>query len=179
MRLQAVSLQGRRFAIQFGAITNEFGHVIPWLDGTQRLALATNGAYVRDELLRRMRLDDGEITPYQFVLGDRSHEFVGGILAFARSPERLTDQHNLAIVEELDANQSSFISCLQVLPNRQSAGNGDALMRRAIPAILADRGSVWGVTSNPRLLPWYRSLGATTPSPMDNRDNLWIIRWNV
>jgi len=179
MRLQAVSLQGRRFAIQFGAITTQFGHVIPWLDGTQNLALATNGAYFRDEFLRHLHLDEGEITPYQFVLGDRSREFIGGVVAFARSPERFTDRRNLAIVEEIVASRSGFISYLQVLPSKQGGGNGDALMQRAIPIILGDRGSVWGVVSNPRLLPWYRSLGATTQSPVENRDNLWIVRWTA
>lgn len=179
MRLQEVSLQGRRFAIQLGAIATEFGHVIPWLNGTQHLALATNGTYVRDELLRRTRLDEGEVTPYQFVLGDRSREFVGGILTCARSPEQLTDPRNLAIVEELDANHYGFISCLQVHPNRRNNGSGSALMRQVIPVILADRGSVWGVASNPQLLRWYRSLGATTPSPMENRDNLWIVHWTA
>lgn len=66
MRLQQVSLRGRGFAIQFSEIMNEFGRVIPWLDGLEDLRYATNGSYVRDELLRRMRQEEDGVTAYQF-----------------------------------------------------------------------------------------------------------------
>jgi len=50
-------------------------------------------------------------------------------------------------------------------------------MRRALATILDERGSVWGVVSNRDLLPWYRSLGATIKSPIENRDELWVVSW--
>ncbi len=177
MRLQSVSLRGRRFAIQLGTIMQEFGNVIPWLDGVRGLEWATNGTYVHDEILRRLRLETGDLTPYHFVTRDRSREFHGGILAFARSPERFIDPRNIAATEELDAIGAGYISCLQVLPDHQGHGTGSTLMRRALAVILEERGYVWGVISNQGLLPWYRSLGATVKSPIENRDNLWIVTW--
>ncbi|MEK9155586.1 MAG: hypothetical protein AAB839_02965 [Patescibacteria group bacterium] len=177
MRLQRVSLQGRRFAIQLSAIVGEFRNVIPWLEGVQDLASATNGAYVRDELLRRMQLDEEGIVPYQFVLGDRSKAFAGGILAFDRSPERFRDPQNADIAEQLKVQGAGYISCLQVLPGQRGTGTGDALMRRALPVILKERGSVWGVVSNRDLLAWYASLGAQIRSPPENKDHLWIVTW--
>ncbi len=177
MRLQPVSLRGRRFAIQLREIVNEFGRVIPWLDGSDGLQYATNGAYVEDELFRRLGIEEGGITPYQFVTIDRSHEFIGGIVAFARTPERLVDHRNIELIEALEANGAGYISCLQVRLSHRGDMYGSALMRRALNAVRRDYGAAWGVVSDPHLLPWYRSLGAQTPSPIENKDGLWIVTW--
>lgn len=52
------------------------------------------------------------------------------------------------------------------------------MMTRAVAAIRKTHGAAWGVVSNPRLLPWYASLGAELPSPVENKDGLWIVTWS-
>lgn len=178
MRLQPTSLRGRRFLIQFCAIMREFGSEIPWLDGMDEMRFATNGAWFRKELQRRLGQRDGTITPYQFVDGDDARTFVGGILHFDNHPERLRDPRNSEIVEALAANGVGYISCLQVRDVRRGTGTGTQMMRRAVDAILDRHGAVWGVVSNPRLIPWYQVLGAQLLSPLDNRDGLWVVNWN-
>lgn len=177
MRLQHVSLRGRRFLIQFYEIMREFGGVIPWLDGMDEMRFATDGRWFCDELLRRLGQRNGRVTPYQFVDADDGRTFVGGILHFDESPEMLRDSRNAKTVERLTAGGASYISCLQVRPTRQGVGVASHMMKRAIEAILARHGSVWGVVSDHRLLPWYASLGATLPSPLNNQDGLWVVSW--
>ncbi len=178
MHLQPVSLRGRRFAIQFHEIIGEFGSVIPWLDGLYRLGYATNSEYFRDEFLRSTRQEDGTITPFQFIETGRAGEFLGGVLHFGRSPEGFLDRRNCATQERLAACGVSYISCLQVRGDRRGVGVGREMFPRALYAILRKKGAIWGVVSNPRLLPWYKSLGAQCLSPLENLDNLWIVQWN-
>lgn len=179
MYLTPVSLRGRRFLIQFYEIMAEFGRVIPWLDGLDDIRFATNGEWFVDELKRRLGQQDGHVTPYQFLDPDDARTFAGGIFHFDRSPERFRDTRNARIAEHLIVEGANFISCLQVREPRRHSGVGNAMMERSIKAILNYHGSVWGVVSNPRLLKWYASLDATLQSPLDNRDNLWIVNWNA
>lgn len=178
MRLQPVSLRGRRFLIQFNEVMSEFGSVIPWLDGMDEMRFATNGEWFRDELLRRTGQREGNVTPYQFVDGNGARTYAGGILLFEKSPETLRDPRNREIEDRLAHEKSSFISCLQVRESRRDAGLGTKLMTRAVAAIRGNHGSTWGVVSDRRLLPWYASLGAQTPSPVENEDRLWIVSWS-
>lgn len=177
MRLQPVSLRGRRFLIQFIELMAEFGSVIPWLDGMDEMRFATNGEWFRDELLRRTGQRDGNVTPYQFVDGDGARTYVGGILLFDQSPEILRDRRNCEIAERLASEGASFISCLQVRETRRSSGVGGKMMTRAVRAIQLRHGAVWGVVSDPLLLPWYAALGAQIPSTPNNKDGLWIVHW--
>lgn len=179
MRLEPVILRGRRFLIQFYEIMAEFGGVIPWLDGLDEMRFVTNGEWFVDELLCRLGQRNGRVTPYQFVDANHARSFVGGILHFDVSPEHLRDCRNNGIVERLTADGASYISCLQVREPRRGTGVGNEMMRHAIQAILARHGSVWGVVSNPRLLPWYASLGANLESPLNNQDGLWVVQWNA
>ncbi|PIX62029.1 hypothetical protein CO057_04235 [Candidatus Uhrbacteria bacterium CG_4_9_14_0_2_um_filter_41_50] len=175
MGLEKVSLRGRRFSIQFFSIMQEFGGVIPWLDGMDEMRFATDGHWFQDAMRSRF---GGEVTPYQFVADDDASTFVGGILHFDKAPERMRDCQNLALAEYLEAKGVNFISCLQVRDPMQGRGLGSAMTRRAIDVIIKKHGPVWGVVSNPKLLPWYVALGANTPSPPDNRDSLWIVDWS-
>lgn len=178
MRLQTTNLHGRGFLIQFYEIMREFGEVIPWLDGMDEMRFATDGRWFCDELLRRLGQKNGRVTPYQFVDSDEARTFVGGILHFDVSPEHLRDPHNIDITQRLTLGGASYISCLQVRPSRREVGIGNSMMQQAIDAILTHHGAVWGVVSNPRLLSWYVSLGATIHSPLNNADDLWIVTWN-
>lgn len=177
MQLQPVSLRGRRFLIQYSEIMTEFGRIIPWLDGLDDLRFATNGVWFLEELVRRLGQQDGMVTPYQFVDPDDAQTFVGGILHFDRSPEHLRDPRNAKIAEQLMDSGTSFISCLQVRKPRRGVGVGTHMGHRAINAILKYHGPVWGVVSDPRMTAWYTSLGASLPSPIDNKDGLWIVHW--
>lgn len=177
MQLQKVSLSGKRFYVQFIEIMTEFGRVIPWLDGLDDLRFATNGAYFREKFLLKMRQEVGGITPYQLVLPDRSRSFLGGLLHFERSPEAFKDTRNIELQEQLTASGANFISCLQVRNTQREHGFGQELVRRSIKSILEKKGPVWGVVSDLNMLNWYRSLGASTPSPLLNRDHLWIVHW--
>jgi hypothetical protein len=177
MHLRPVSLRGRRFLIQFYELMAEFGDEIPWLDGMNEMRFATNGEWFRDELLRRLGQRNGDITPYQFVDQDDAGTFVGGILHFEQSPECLRDIRNCEIVEELNSKGASYISCLQVRTPRRGVGAGKQMMRRAIDAILDHHGAVWGVVSDPKLIPLYESLGAERRSPIQNQDDLWVVGW--
>jgi len=172
MHLQTVSLRGRRFLIQFSEIMHEFGREIPWLDGMDEMRFATNGEWFLNELLRRLGQRNGIITPYQFVDGDKARSYVGGMLFFGQSPEVLRDPRNKRLAERLASDNAHFISCLQVRETRRGVGIMATMMPRAIRAIQAEHSAVWGVVSNPRLLPRYASLGAQTPSPIDNEDGL-------
>lgn len=177
MHMKHVSLRGGRFGIQLHEIVDQFKGVIPWIGRIDGLQFATNGAYVKDELHRRFEIGEDGIIAFQFVTDDRSREFVGGLLSFAQTPERLVDPRNLALVQKLEADGARYISCLQIRSAHRGDGNGTVLMLRAVHAILRDYGAVWGVVSNPELLRWYRELGAETPSPVDSHDNLWIVTW--
>ncbi len=177
MRLQQVSLRGRRFLIQFSAIMEEFGGVIPWLASVRELSVVTSGTHFEKQLLERLRQPTGGITAYQFVGSDRSREFMGGLLHFKRTPERFEDHPNKELVEAFEEEGMGYISCLQVLPNWRGTGVGRDLMTRALNAILQERGAVWGVVSDPNLVHWYRSLGASILSPDDKADNFWIVVW--
>lgn len=179
MQLVPVGLRGRRFLIQYYAILAEFGKEIPWLDGMDDLRFATNGEWFRAELMQRTQQLDAPITPYQFVDADAPRSFLGGILHFPRSPERLRDHRNITLAKQLEADGSSFISCLQVQNPVRGRGIGNTMMKRALGTLLRTKGPVWGVVSNPRLLPWYRSIGGHTPSPANNRDRLWIVHWDT
>ncbi|MFA4845967.1 MAG: GNAT family N-acetyltransferase [Patescibacteria group bacterium] len=178
MQLQQVSLRGRRFLIQFGEIIREFGGVIPWLDGIENLGYATNGVYFRDQLLRRLGQEEEGVTAYQFVLSGSGRKFLGGLLQFQRTPERFKDSRNNDSVSRLVYRGSTFISCLQVRPTHRGDGVGDELMRRTLKTLLREKGSVWGVVSDPRLLSWYKTLGARILSPLENQDGLWIVHWS-
>ncbi len=153
----------------------EFGGVIPWLRGMDDLRYATNGAYVDAELHQRIGVQ--EIVPFLLVTDDRARSLLGSVLTFSETPERLIDPRNIALVQNLEAGGARYISCLQIRSAHRGDGNGTALMLRAIRAILRDYGAVWGVVDNPDLLRWYRELGAETPSPLHNHDNLWIVTW--
>jgi len=177
MILKSVELGERGFLIQFFEIMHEFGGVIPWLDGMDELRFATNGRFFCEELMRRTGQDDAPIMPFQLVDSDPARTYLGGIIHFPRSPERLVDRRNLAVVERLTHEGASFISCLQVRDVRRGRGIGNTVMTRALRAILRSQGAVWGVVSNPALIPWYRSLGAQVLSPLENRDGLWIVHW--
>jgi len=177
MRLQSPSLRGRRFLIQYYQIMEEFGRVIPWLAGLDDLKYATEGNWFRDELARQTGNRPEGVTAYQLVDEDPAKMFIGGLLHFEEMPELFRDQRHHQLAEQLKANGSSFVSCLQIRSALKQLGMGNELMQRAIKVILRDQGPFWGVASNPQLLPWYRSLGAQTPSPEHNRDNLWIVRW--
>lgn len=177
MVLQQVSVRGRRFLVQFYEVMREFGREIPWLDGLDDLRYATNGEWFCDELARRTRQSDGTVTPYQFVDSDSARTFVGGILHFAKSPERFCDGRNIEVAERLQAEHASFISCLQVRPERRSHDVGKTMMLRSIAAIRAKHGAVWGVAPNIRLRDGYVTLGAQSCSPEENSDNLWIVHW--
>ena len=179
MKLQSVSLRGRRFFIQFYEIMHEFGQIIPWLDDLDEMRFATNGDWFCDELRRRLGQGNGMIVPYQFVDENRSRAFVGGILHFDQHPEKLRDTRNAETVERLQAEGFSYISCLQVREKRRGDGSGTEMMRRAISAILNRHGSVWGIVSDPCLIPWYKALNAQLLSPLDNSDKLWIVSWHT
>lgn len=177
MRLQPVSLRSRRFRIQFEEIMSEFGEKIPWLRGLDELRFATNRRWFQDQLLQRLG-QHGAIIPYQFVEENSARASVGGVLFFGRSPETMRDPRNVEIAERLEAGGAYFASCLQVREVSRGMGVGSAMMPRAIRAIQNRHGTaVWGVVSDPRLLSWYASLGAETPSPTDNKDGLWIVHW--
>ena len=177
MRLQPVGLRGRKFMIQFHEIMSEFGRTIPWLDGMNELRFATNAKWFEETLLRRLGQREGNITPYQFVDTDNARTYIGGILHFTQNPEQLQDCRNKEIMHFLTSQGASFISCLQVRRERRMVGVGNLMMSRALRAIQVEHGAVWGVVSNSRLLPWYISLGAQTPSPLENKDRLWIVHW--
>jgi hypothetical protein len=180
MLLVQRSLRGRAFLLQFTEIVQEFGTVIPWLDPLRSIQYSTNGSHFRDRILQFLNCqDDSEITPLQFVTSDRSREYVGGIIRFAHSPERFVDIRNEAIQEQLAHDGFQFISCLQVRSTLRRQGHGHNLFRRALTTILTTHGKVWGVASDPSLIPWYVSLGAKSRSPVENRDNLWVLSWDA
>lgn len=177
MRLQPVSLRGRRFLIQYLEVMREFSKVIPWLDGMDELRFATDTEWFIAELMRRTHQKSGPITPYQFVAEEDGSPFIGGILKFSDAPENFRDPHHCEIAERLASEGSKFISCLQVREPRRGISVGKAMMQRAIHAIQSKHGSVWGVVSNPDLIKWYISLGAKLQSPLENEDRLWIVSW--
>jgi GNAT superfamily N-acetyltransferase len=152
----------------------EFGQIIPWLEGLDDLRFVTNGETFRGKLLRQTGQEDGLITPYQFLDSANDQVFAGGVLHFAVSPERLTDPCHIAAVEKLTALGYSFISCLQVRAPFRCRGVGRQMTSRALQAIVREKGPVWGVISDARLIRFYRSLGAYIPSPVQNKDGLWI-----
>lgn len=177
MLLRTASLSGRAFALQLGQVMAEFGDVIPWLDSLRGIEFATKGSYVRDRLLLDTGQEEGGITAYQFLDPDDGRTYVGGLLRFARSPERFVDRANCAAMELLAHERASFVSCLQVRDPRRGARVGDVMFGRAIAAMLRQHHGIWGVVSDPRLLPWYQRLGAEIMSSPDNLDDLWIVRW--
>ncbi len=178
MHLVTRRLQGRSFLIQFTQIIHEFGHEIPWLEPLRALPFSTNTAYFRDKFLKGLGCREAEdITAFQFVSSDRSHEYAGGVLLFTHSPEEFKDKNNQAILEQLNYDHYRYITCLQVRDVWRGKGHASELMRRVMKTILQANEKVWGVVSNPALLPWYLSHGAVMHSPLCNDDNLWIISW--
>lgn len=177
LKLQSVPLFGRNFLMQGFAIEAEFGGVIPWLEGFGELLYVQHiPTFVAR--LQELTQQDAPLTAYQFVTEDTHSDYLGGILHFERHPERFVDTRNVDFAEQLTAAGVSFISCLHVRPPYRGLGIGDPMMRRALSAIHAAHGSVWGVVSDPRLIPWHMSMGAQLLSPVDNRDNLWIMQWS-
>lgn len=179
MRLVQRSLCGRAFLLQFMQIMEEFGDEIPWLEPLKGISYTTNGAYFRDQFIKGLGLKEEEsVTVFQFVTPDREHQYVGGVIHFAHVPESFRDKGNQKIQSRLLSEGYHFISCLQVRDDQRGKGYGYELMRRALISVLNEHGKVWGVVSNPRLVTWYKSLGANLQSAQCNSDNLWIISWN-
>ncbi|MES2953499.1 MAG: hypothetical protein V4674_02975 [Patescibacteria group bacterium] len=179
MQLVRRGLEGRAFLLQFREIMLEFAHEIPWLEPVRSITYSTNPVYFRDKFLKSVGCKGKEeITPFQLVTSDASREYVGGIVRFARSPERFSDRRNNEVVERFTHEGYDYVSCLQVRNVLRGEGNGDLLMRRALRSILAAHPRIWGVVSRSELLPWYRSLGAQVEQFPDSLDKLSIIRWN-
>ncbi len=179
MQLAIVDPFDRSFLPQLFAVVGEFGSVIPWLDGSTELVWATNGAYVLERLAEMTgQGHPKDIVPYQFRAEDAGATYIGGLLQFARSPERLRDSRNAAIAEGLADQGAAYISCLQVRPPRRDQHVSHHLFPRAIEAIMRTHPRVWGVVSEPRLVPWYQRCGATLLSPRENRDGFWIVSWS-
>jgi hypothetical protein len=178
MLLVSQSLRSRAFLMQFIEVLQEFGGVIPWLDPLRSLRYITNTAHFRDKFLLSVCCkDESEIKPLQLVSSDRSHEYVGGIIHLAHSPEIFTDSRNQGMSELLAHEGYQFMTCLQVRTDRRNRGHGFDLFSRALRTILENHEKVWGVVSDPKLLSWYSSLGGEIRSPLDNQDCLWILSW--
>jgi GNAT superfamily N-acetyltransferase len=175
MRLVERSIRSRAFLLQYLQIMEEFGEEIPWLQPLKPISFSTNPNYFRDQFLRRLGCEEEEIVPYQLVMSDVPREFVGGILYFPRSPEGFKDRNNQEILERIDSEGYRFISCLQVRDVFRGQGYGATIMQRALGAILEEHKKIWGVVSNPSLLPWYASMGAKVLSPAENKDELWVV----
>jgi GNAT superfamily N-acetyltransferase len=174
--IRQVDLDSRGALVQFFAIYQEFGESIPWLKGLEELLFATDA----EQFV--LRLSDmtrqyAPLTVWQFILDDMPHTFLGGMLHFAKHPENFQDVRNVEIAERLTVSGSSYISCLQVREPHQGAGVGEKLMLHVLDEIREVYNSVWGVVSDFRLVPWYTRLGAQLKSPIENKDNLWIVWW--
>lgn len=179
MRLHTPNIRSRAFLLQFFAIMEEFGHEIPWLDGMGELRFATNADHFCNEIAKRTNQGDKKITPYQFIEDGDARTFVGGMLHFPKSPEVFRDTLNSAASEHLTSAGASFISCLQVRQPHQHHAVGRRMFRRTLDTILQEKGSIWGVISDPRLRTWYQSFNGHIWSPDDNKDNLWIVSWGI
>lgn len=178
MLLVPQRLRGRSFHIQFVEILQEFGDVIPWLDPLKNLRYVTNATHFRDVLLKGLKCNDpSDITPLQLLTSDRGNEYIGGIVHFTHSPEHFRDSRNQGIQEQLVSQGCQFISCLQIRGVMRGRGYGQQLMQRSLRSILTTYPKIWGVASDPNLLPWYQSFGGTVLSPLENKDDLWIIVW--
>lgn len=149
----------------------EFGTTIPWL---RTLPPTIEEGLNPADILNKLGLSEDEFAAYQLREND---EYIGGIILFSRSPERFIDPKNASEAERLASSRSGFITCLQISPEKRKQGYGSMLMRQAVPTILEEYGSVWGVISNPSLIPWYRSLGGKILSLGENHDKLWIVSW--
>lgn len=175
MRLQRVSLQSKRFAIQLSIIIKEFGNRIPWLSGLD--AYTTNDTHAVKQFLRRMRHTRCRVAPYELVLDNRPKEFIGWIFVFNRSPERFEDPIlDMARANLERENKARFITCLYVMPEHRGRHVGTSLMQLALRIILRKKSVAWGIVSNHSLLPWYESLGAQIQNPNDD-NKLRIIVW--
>ncbi len=178
MQLVSRSIAGRAFFPQFTEILGEFGEKIPWLRPAQDLRFITNSAYFRRKLESLLGCPEGGIVCYQLTAPTEGREYVGGVLYFPHSPERLVDPHNQALVEQLERAGASYISCLQVREVLRGAGHGTELLHKAMKTILRKHPVVWAVCE-PELLPWYQAGGAAVLNRPHNNDNLALIRWTA
>ncbi len=178
MRLETVSLDSRSFVPQFFSIMDEFGDDIPWLDGLSEAGYLLDGNEFARQILRNTKQPDNGITPYQFVSDEfPGGLFIGGVVHFLESPENFRDPRQREIAERLADSGAGFFSCLQVRPPHRDRGVGSRMMLRSTETVLREMGPFWGVVSDLGMLSWYRSLGAQSLSPIENRDGLWIIYW--
>ncbi|MDO8183778.1 MAG: hypothetical protein Q7T49_02230 [bacterium] len=177
MQLIARSLTSRSFLIQFSEVMQEFGREIPWLEDLQTIRFWTNTAKFRSQLLKTCRCEDGEITPYQFIIPGEAREYAGGVIHFSRSPENFRDRANQGILERFEAEDYHFISCLQVRDVFRGQNYGRRMMARALKTVGTKYPNLWGVVSDHKLIQWYQQLGAKLISPLDNQDRLWIVSW--
>jgi GNAT superfamily N-acetyltransferase len=160
-------------------VMGEFGYEIPWLEPLRSIVYSTNSAYFRDRLLQALSIDEEEIVPLQFVTSEKSREYVGGVIHFLHSPENFKDRRNREIEERFAAENYHFMSCLQVREIWRNQGHGREIIKRALRAVLLDYQKIWGVVSDPRLIPWYSALGGKLRSPLENKDGLWLISWDL
>jgi len=180
MKIIECGLDSREFLIQFWEILQEFGTEIPWLEGLKKLRYVGNSTRFRDMLLTGLKMsDETGISPLQLVTSSEDREYVGGVLRFERAPEKFKDRKNLQIQEELEANGSQFLSCLQIRTDQRGGRHGPRLVKHTTDAMLARYGSFWAVVSDMRLIHWYESFGANLRSRLENQDGLWIISWNL
>ncbi len=177
MKLVQRSLSGRSFLLQFFQIMEEFGDKIPWLENLKPISYSTNPNYFKDQFLRRLGCDEEEIIPFQFVSDDESREYIGGLLHFPKSPENFLDSSNIEISEELASKGYRYISCLQVRRDLQRHGHGSTASLMALMEIRKTHSEFWGIASKAKTRQYYESLGATTLSPLENKDGLWIMTW--
>ncbi len=179
MLLVRQEIGGRAFLLQFLEVMQEFGHLIPWLCKAESARFVTNGACFKEELCRAIGCAQDNIVPYQLVSSDRAREFVGGVIHFTVSPERFSDPTLASLCRNLSTRGAAYISCLQVRHvKRGVAGHGNEIVLRAINRILQTYPEVWGVCE-PRLVPWYASLGAKILNNGDNAERLAVVAWKL
>lgn len=176
VRLESVPLESRRFLMQGFAIEAEFGGVIPWLRGLGETLYTLNPTSFVAQV-QELTQQEEPLHAYQFAERGERGVYLGGLLHFTSHPERFHDPRNEALAEMLTEADVSFISCLQVRPPYRNLGIGETFMRKVLAQIHLKHGPVWGVVSNPRVIPWHLRTGATLLSPKENRDDLWIMRW--
>lgn len=178
LKLEKNALESRSFLIQFKDIQNEFGHEIPWLEGTEDLPYILNEKIFVQELVKGLVGESGEhMEAYLLHTDDIYKRYIGGLLHFKKCPENFQDSENRKIQEELTDAGVDYISCLQVRESFQKNGYGDLLFKEALKAIFNTKESVWGVVSHPELLPWYQRNGAKVLQDIDNKDQLAIVQF--
>jgi len=179
MKMIQRSLASRVFLLQFLQIMAEFGKKIPWLYQLRNLQWSSNAQYFRDRLLLHFQCSDpSDIVPYQFVSDDPSREYNGGIVYFRKTPEIFIDPVNIEILNDLQARDYHYASCLQVRDDHRIPRHGQEIMKRVINLMRIEHRSFWGVFSDSRLLNWYLRLGARLLNPAPNKDNLYLVAWD-